>query len=254
MSLEGFFWILSSLLSFGSNPFLENGFKSNALLVQFATSHEGFLLDFASSESLSDSSDLSGEGLLGRCGIGRGGRFLDFGLLVSLHDVQTEILLEEFKAFPVVLLGISMIPKKLAIHPFGGLVSMFLGFVDTISMILPGLIMCGMILGFGHLRKQKLDFDKEQKREQEAKGSALIGRKRKIILHPRSYQTIWTTRRLVHIILYLLHKKIARSRNHQSILFNAMDRRCCVCSILSTPVSPWQHLFSCSTAAYSLSC
>ena len=51
------------------------------------------------------------------------------------------------------LLGKAHAPQELGVDPLKGLVSLRPGFLDAISVLFAGLVVCGVVLGLGHVCK-----------------------------------------------------------------------------------------------------
>ena len=62
--------------------------------------------------------------------------------IVGLHLLQ---------AFLVVLLGKAHVPQELGVNPLKRFVSLRPGFLDAISVPFAGLVVCGVVLGLGHV-------------------------------------------------------------------------------------------------------
>jgi hypothetical protein len=62
--------------------------------------------------------------------------------VVGLHLLQ---------AFLVVLLGNAHVPQELGVKPLKRLISFRPGFLDAISVPFAGLVVCGVVLGLGHV-------------------------------------------------------------------------------------------------------
>ena len=54
-------------------------------------------------------------------------------------------------SFLVVLLGKAHVPQELGVNPLKRFVSLRPGFLDTISVPFAGLVVCGVVLGLGHV-------------------------------------------------------------------------------------------------------
>jgi hypothetical protein len=55
------------------------------------------------------------------------------------------------QAFLIMLLGKAHAPQELGVNPLKGLVSLRPGFLDAISVPFAGLVVCGVVLGLGHV-------------------------------------------------------------------------------------------------------
>jgi hypothetical protein len=62
--------------------------------------------------------------------------------IIGLHLLQ---------AFLVVLLGKAHVPQELRVNPLKRFVSLRQGFLDAISVPFSGLVVCGVVLGLGHV-------------------------------------------------------------------------------------------------------
>ena len=79
--------------------------------------------------------------------------------IVGLHLLQ---------AFLVVLLGKAHVPQELGVNPLKRFVSLRPGFLDAISVPFAGLVVCGVVLGLGHVctvtRGSRSTGDRKRKR------------------------------------------------------------------------------------------